>query len=805
MLKNYFLIAWRNLRKQPVFSVINIAGFSIGLAAFWLIALYVGDELSYDKYHKKADRIFRVAQHAAWKESGFDMAITSAPFAPALKQDYPEIEQAVRISIEGGGMLTVGEKSIKADNIFFTDQGFFSVFDYTFITGSPSTALKDPQTIVLTRTLAQNLFGDIQSAVGKTVYFQNNFPNTVTGVIEDVPTNSHFSFSALRSLPAGYTTGWQEAELYTYVLLTPGANQQKLQAKLPGFYKKHLEASMGEGVKYRLELQPLTSIHLRSNLEYELGTNGSLQYIYIFSIIGLLVLIIASINYMNLSTARSSYRVKEIGVRKVIGSGKSQLVWMFLAESVLICIFAGALAIFLADLVMPLFNQLSGKGLSLWRFGVNRTLVALFGFTVIAGLVSGIYPAFFMSGFNMIPSLKGQIGSRTGTVIFRKALVTFQFVVTIIMIAGSFIIYQQLNFIRNKNLGINKDQVLTFHIDDNKVREKTAALKQALLQNTQIEAVSAASNPIGNNNIGSNGFLFEENSSVAGSPGLMPTSARKVQTFMVDGDFVKTLEIKLAEGRSFSDQQVADRTGAVLVNEALVKELGWKQPIGKRVRFQVDQNGTMAESKVVGVVKDFHIYSLQHKLQPLVLQMPPEEQMKDNMYVRVKATNVPATLAFLKKTYLSFDPAANPEFRFLSENFNAQYKAEEKQGTLLLTLTVLAISIACLGLFGLVTFTAMQKSKEIGIRKVLGASVPGIVKLLSFDLLKLVFVAFVVATPIAWIVMQYWLQDFAYQVTLSWSVFVTAGLTAFAIALITLSVQAIRSALANPVKSLKVE
>jgi putative ABC transport system permease protein len=491
----------------------------------------------------------------------------------------------VRINPEGGGVITVGEKSIQANDVMFADNAVFSVFTYKFIAGNPLNALVAPQTIVITRSLAETLFGDADAALGKTLYFENKFPNTVSAVIEDLPANSHIRFRGLRSLPAGYTAGWQAFELYTYILLKKGADVKNLEAKLPAFYKKHLEPSMGQGIDYRMELQPLSSIHLHSNLEYELAANGNMQYIYVFSIIGLLVLIIASINYMNLSTARASYRVKEIGVRKVIGSGKSQLVFMFLAESVLICLFAGGLAILIAELVMPLFNQLSGKELTIWRFGMPVTLLLLFAFTLITGLLSGIYPAFFMSGFLMIPSLKGQIGSRTGTTLFRKGLVTFQFVITIMMIAGSYIVYQQLNYIQNKNLGLNKDQVLTFHIDNQQLREKTTALKEAFLRNSLIESVSAASNPIGNNNIGSNGIFFEEESKVPGEPGSISATTRKTQNFMVDGDYLKTLEIGLIAGRNYSEQRKGDQASSILVNETLVKELGWKQPIGKRAKY----------------------------------------------------------------------------------------------------------------------------------------------------------------------------------------------------------------------------
>ncbi|RYF96602.1 MAG: ABC transporter permease, partial [Chitinophagaceae bacterium] len=359
MLRSYFKLAWRNIRKQPVFSAVNIAGLSIGLAAFWLIALYVGDELSYDRYQEKADRIYRVVHHASWNESKFDLAATSARFGPTMKAEYAEIEDMVRLHPEGGGILTVGDKSIRADDIIFTDRQFPGIFTLNFLAGD-SSALKTPESIVLTKTLAEKLFGTATAAFGKTVYFENNYPNAVTGVVDDIPANSHLKFSAIRSMPANYDNGWQAFELYTYLLLKPGTDVSKLEAKLPAFFKKHLEPEMGQGITYRMELQPLTSIHLHSQLEYELAANGNIQYVYIFSIVGLLVLVIASINYMNLSTARASYRIKEIGVRKVIGSGKGQLVAMFLSESVLICIFAGLLAASLAAFVMPLFNQLSG-------------------------------------------------------------------------------------------------------------------------------------------------------------------------------------------------------------------------------------------------------------------------------------------------------------------------------------------------------------------------------------------------------------------------------------------------------------
>jgi len=805
MLKNYFNIAWRNIKKHRVFSFINITGLTIGLSAFWIIALYIADELSYDRYNANADRIYRVVHSADWGTGSFKLAPTSVPFAPAFKADYPAVEEAIRFDAEGGGTLTAGDKKIKADDIMFTDNGVFNMFSYHFLYGDAKKALVTQQSIVLTKTLATKLFGNPAAAVNKVVYFDKNFTNTVTGVVEDVPLNSHLRFSALRSFPANYTDGWQNFYVYTYIMLRKGIDYNKLQAQLPQFFDKHLKNEMGAGVKYSMQLQPLTSIHLHSNMGYEMGANGDIKYVYIFSVVALLVLIIALINYVNLSTARSTIRVKEIGVRKVVGSGKKQLIIMFLAESVLLTCLAALLATSLTSLALPYFNQLSGKSLTLWQFGVGATAGVLVLFTLVAGVVSGIYPAFFLSGFRTIPALKGLTGSLHGSAIFRKSLVTFQFVITIVLIAGSAIIYQQIHYVQNKNLGFNKDQVLSFHISNKKVREQIPALKQQLLQNPLIESIAAASNPIGNNNIGGNGFHFEQESGKPGVAGTVSPTTKMVQDFHIDADYLNTLQISMAKGRNFSDANTSDKYGSILVNETLVKELGWKEPIGKKMEYTFPGFNGPKQVTVVGVVKDFNIYSLQHKIEPLVLQMPPVAEDEDNLYVRLSKNNIAAGLQYLKDTYKKFDADADVEYAFLDENFAKQYQSEQKQGTIIFVFTVIAISIACLGLLGLVVFAAGQRTKEIGIRKVLGASVTSIVTLLSKDFVKLVLIAVIIATPIAWYAMDKWLQNFAYRINISWTIFLMAGGLSVIIALATVSFQAFKTALSNPVKALRSE
>ncbi|GAB3025376.1 ABC transporter permease [Spirosoma pulveris] len=795
MLRNYLKIAFRNLWKNRLFSALNVVGMGVGIAAVGLMVLYVWHELSYDRFHANANRIFRVVHYAQWAGGNLQLASTSAPFANALKNDYPEIKKTVRLNPEGGGLITYKDKKIEANDIMFADQSVFDVFTLPFLYGNPATALTQPQRIVLTRSLAEKLFGDPARAIGQTVEFSNNFPNTVTGVIADVPTNSHLQFSALRSLPTNYTNGWQSFDLYTYVLLNTGSDYKALEAKLTGFFPKYLKKEMGD-VTYRLALQPLPSIHLHSHLDYEAGANGNSQTVYIFALVAALILLIAGINYVNLYTVRSMSRLREVGVRKAIGSHRSQLVGQFITESMLMALLASLVGVMFANMALPLFNELANKSLSLMNYAPWLMLGLVTLFALLLGAGSGLYPALFLSGFKTVVALKGQTSSKAGGIGFRKALVVFQFVAAVGLIACSWVIYRQMGYVLHKDLGFNKDQVLTFHLENEAPRKQIQSLKEELRKSPLIEAVSAASNPIGNNNIGTKGMIFEQN-------GIMPTETQVVQKFAVDADYLNTLQIKLLEGRNFAASSPADATGAVLVNEALVKKMGWKNPIGKRVRSYVSMDKAV-ESQVIGVVNDFHTYSLQHKIEPLVLQLPaPEDQ--DNLYIRIRAGKAEEALAYIKTVYQQFDPAAIPGFHFLDENFSRQYKAEQKQGRLLLTFTILAVLIACLGLFGLAALAAEARTKEIGVRKVLGASVVSIVALLSKDFLKLVVIAIVIATPLAWYAMNQWLQGFAYKINIEWWIFALAGLLAVGIALLTVGFQSVKAALTNPVKSLRSE
>ena len=797
MIKNYFKTAIRNLLRNKTYAFINISGMAIGLAAFWLIVLYIADELSYDRYHQHSDRIYRIAQHAKWDKADLHLAVTSAPFAPALKEKFPEIQEATRIVPEGGGVLRYNRTAIKADDIFFADANVFDVFTYSFLYGKPKTALLRPQTIVLTETLAKKLFGDPGKAIDQTVFFENNYPVVITGIIKDIPENSHLRFSALRSLPNQYSGDWQNFELLTYVLLTKTGNYKALEAKLPQFAAGTIQKAMGN-VDYRLELQPLNSIHLHSNLQGEVSANSSMNRIYIFIIIAGLILIIAVINYMNLSTARSSSRIKEVGMRRVLGSGRHHLVALFITEALVMTLLSALIAFLLVSLLLPYFNILANKNLTVWRFGTYYTVMVLVCFALLTGIVTGSYPAFFLSRFKTIPALKGQLGNLSNNILFRKSLVVFQFAVTVVMIISSLVIYRQLQYTNRKDLGFNKEQVLSFHIDDRNARSQVAAIKAQLLQSPLIQGVAAAGNPIGNNNLGGHGFTFEE------MDGTFSASSKMAQELMVDADYVPTLEIKLLQGRNFSNANEVDKYGAALVNETLVKQLGWKDAIGKRLRFDYGK-GETGERKVIGVVKDFHTYSLQHKVDPMVLLMPPASSMEDNLYVKINTGKTPEALAFIEKCYRQFDKSNPVEFHFLDQNFAQQYATEQKQGQLSLVFTILAVFIASLGLFGLTAFTAQQRIREIGIRKVLGATVSSITFMLGRDFIKLVCIAILIATPVAWYSINKWLENFAYRVDIGWWMFAISAIVALFIAVVTVSFQAIKAAIANPVKNLRTE
>ena len=794
MLKNYFKTAWRNLIRHKVFSFINISGLALSLTAVWLIALFISDELSYDRYHKNADRIYRLVTHGQWGEEKFDVTGTSGLTAPVLKKDYPEVENTLRIYQEGGGVIEFEDKNIKDDAIISSDTSFFSIFSHRFLAGDAN-AFQKPNSIVLTKTLAAKLFPDPQSALNKIVNIDKNAA-VVTGVIEDVPHNSHFTFNAVRSFGVDYADEWKSLSIYTYILLKKNASIKRLQEKMPVFVKKYM-TPYWQGARFNLELQPLTSIHLHSHLGYELGENRDIKYIYILSIVGLLILIIAFINYINITTARATTRLREVAVRKIIGSGRTSLVGLFLAESIITILFAACISMVLVALIMPLFNYIAGKQLSIWQFGISRAILLMLGFIVVTGMIGGLYPAFFLSKMKTIPALKNQLGDVKTQTLFRKSLVLFQFAVTVVMITGSLVIYLQLNYVLTTDLGFNKNQLLTFHLDSREVRKNVPALRSALLQNPMVKAVASAGNPIGNNNIGMMDYYVEKN-------GVLSENSNLAHGLLIDPDFLPAMQVKLLEGRNFSNDIPSD-SNDVIVNEAFIKKAGWASGMNKRMSRGKDSTGKIHFANIIGVVKNFHIYSLQHKIEPMVMQLPQQARDRDNIYVRLQEQGQAQALAYVEQTFRKFDVSTPFEYHFLDQNFAAQYKPAEKQGQVLLAFTILTIVIACLGLFGLITFTVGQRVKEIGIRKVLGAGVGSMVSLLTASMVKVVLASLLVAVPLSWLVMNKWLEDFAYRIQLEWWMFALAGIISLIIALVTLSFQAIKAAIANPAKSLRSE
>jgi putative ABC transport system permease protein len=617
MFKNYFKTAWRNLKRNKIYAAINISGIAIGLAAAWLITLYVFDELSYDCSFKNSDDIYRITQHATWEGGTVNLPLNPPLLGPSLPEKFPEVEQSVRLDAEGGGVIKFNNNIIKQNDIFFADNSFFKIFDHTFLYGDASSALTQPNAIVITESLAKKIFGDATTAFNQTINFDNDNPVKITGVIKDVPQNSHLQFSGIRSI---YTVRndentWKNLSFYNYILLKKGTDVKTFEKKLNAFGMQTIAKEMG--VKdYHMELQPLTSIHLHSNLAFELSTNSSMSRVYIFIAIGLLILLIALINYMNLSTARAAIRVKEIGIRKVIGSSRNNLAGLFVAEALLITFIAALIAFVLIEISMPLFNRLSGKNLDVWRFGTWNTVSFVVLFALLSGLISGSYPALFLSRFKMIPSLKGQLGNMQTSALLRKSLVVFQFVIAVFLISGSFIIYKQMQYVNSKDLGFNKEQVLTFHIDDMKVRGEIPALKNALLQSRLIESVGVAGNALGDNYLGGRDFAFEKN-------GVMPESSTMAKQLFVDEDFLKTMNIQLLQGRNFSNNMQTDQYGAMIINETLMKELGYTNAVGKKSEYRVNQFMDKSHRSIIGVVKDFHFSSLQHKIEPMVMIMPP--------------------------------------------------------------------------------------------------------------------------------------------------------------------------------------
>ncbi|MEO6253272.1 MAG: ABC transporter permease [Ferruginibacter sp.] len=793
MIKNLFLVAIRNFKKDKGYNLLNVLGLSIGITFSLLLIFYIIDELSYDKYHKNADRIFRIVSYVNEPENKMKWASTQFPLGPTLKKDYPEVEQSARFVSADRAMYKNGDKEFYEEKIFYVDSNLFQIFTYKFLEGNAATALIAPHSMVLTKSLAEKYFGKGHNAVGQSLRDNSGETYKITGVLEDVPMNSHIIFNGLISvntLPADFADNWGQFNYFTYVLLRPNTNKEAFAKKLLPMYDKYMASIFGKfNIKIHYGVQPITSIHLHSDMQGEPEELGSMSYIWIFSAVALFMLIIACINYMNMATARSARRAKEIGIRKVAGSTKAQLVVQFLSESVLLTVISLLLSLAAIYFLLPFFNTLSGKFIAFGSLFNLTTLLILLGIVLFVGLLGGSYPAFYLSKFQPVTVLKGALAKGSSNVVLRRTLVVVQFSISMVMLICTLVVYNQLKYMQNKDLGFNKEHVLTVTANgDGDMRGKISSFQNEIRKNPGIISMSAAQASPGGN-ISFNLFSVETKTGFA---------EKGIDTYGIDENYLDNLNIKLVKGRNFSGP--SDTLHSMLVNESMVKDLGWDEPIGKRVKPAGDTTGRYFE--VVGVIKDFHVKSLYNPIAPLLLSYRPNSRV---VQIKLGATNIPATISSIEKTWKTIFPELAFEYKFLDQDFNSQYAADQKRGKIFTSFSTLTIIITCLGLLGLIAFTTEQRRKEISIRKVMGAGTTHIVSLITRNFVLLVLLSCVIAFPVAYYFMHKWLDVFPYKEGLKLSTFLLSALAVLVITMLTVSFHTIKVAISNPVDSLKTE
>ena len=819
MFRNYFKVAIRNLWKRKVYTFINILGLATGMTVCLLIVMFIQSELSYDNFQQRADQIFRVVLDRRYPGRSTSYSIIPSSIGGAIKREYPEVQESTRMFDLVGNtffFLRTGNKVFEEKKVLAADSNFFRVFTGNFIAGDPVNALMEPNSAVITESAAKRLYGSATNAFGKSFETERN-PNVnnhflITGVIKDWPDNSHFLFDILISastFPFVKQVNYTGFSAYTYLLLNKNASPQLLEAKFPQIIEKYvstqIEQNFGQSWKqfqkagngYHYYLQPLKKIHLISDLEAELRPNGSLQTVYTFAVIAVFILVIACINFINLSTARSVERAREVGMRKTFGSKRQSLIFQFLLESTLLSVTGMLIAIALIFSLLPLFNQVSGKTLSLTSFLDTSHILMLIGLTLLVGVLAGLYPAFLLSSFKPIMVLKGRFKSNKAGLVLRNGLVIFQFAISVILIICTIIVNQQMNYMLGEKLGFKKDHIIIINRAD-LLDKKTDAFKNELLKIPGVEVISGASSMPGVQNFF--GTVFQQVGSKESVTG---------RGLVVDDQYQHALDLQMKEGRFFSKQFATDSL-AVVLNEKAVQELGLKQPLGARLTNPDPQfnapDGSPYIYTVVGVLKDFHFQSLHEQISPLIITNSARfDDVNGLMTVRIKGDNFKQAVTAIGNIWQKFVEQHPFHYDFLDKTLEAQYLHEQTTQRIFTVFSVLAIFIACLGLLGLAAYTTQQRTREISIRKVLGADTSNIVRMLTKDFLKLVGVAALVAFPLAWWAMHTWLQDFAYRVTLAWWVFALAAIIAALIALLTISFQAIKAALTNPVNSLRAE
>ena len=807
MFKNYIKIALRNFLKHKGFSFINIFGLTIGVACCLLIVLFVLDEISYDQYHDKADKIYRVGIRGFVNNSLFHGVISCAPMAQTLVDEFPEVTAATRLRNFGFPVFRYEDKVFSEEKVFWVDQAFFDVFTVPFIKGNPKTALAQPNTIVLTRSMALKYFGD-EDPIGKNLNADKRRDYLVTGVVEDVPRNSHFHYDFLASLITHEDSRspiWVSNNYYTYVVLHENASPEAFEAKLDELVKKYVGPQIEKALSITLEqffasggewgyfIQPLTGIHLHSHLDYELEPNGDIAYVYIFSIIALGILLVACINFVNLATARAANRAREVGIRKTVGSNRGQLIRQFLSETTIMSFFAVLLALLAIQVLLPLFNDITGKELAVPYIQNVLTIPLLLGLVLFIGILAGTYPAFFLASFDPVVVLKTEMSGRSKKSNIRNVLVVFQFTVSIVLIVGTIIVSRQLRYIQNRNLGFNKEQVVIVKKTDD-IGNQVPAFRQELLKNPKVINATNTNNLIGNE-FGNSAYKL------AGATG---EETHLLWTYRTDPYFVETYQIEMAKGRYYEEGRQSDQQSAV-INEAAARELGLTDPVGKQIvaiHPNADQSLTFT---IIGVLKNFHFKSLHHQINPLIVHLYGPEGRGRYVSVRIHSENIRETMTFLENTWRKFASNQAFEYEFFDDHFAGIYQAEERTGQIFFSFSLLAIIIASLGLFGLAAFVTEQRTKEIGIRKVLGATESGIVFLLSRQFTKWVVLSNLFAWPIAYYFMRKWLQRFAYQTSISAWYFLFAFIVVLFVALLTVCYQTVKAARSNPVELLRYE
>lgn len=807
MLKNYLKIAFRSLLKNKVYTVINILGLSVGLSCCILILLHVQDELSYDEFHPNKENLYRVALERIYPDHTSFYAIIPSGFSEAFKEEIPEVKKSTRLLgfPNFANIIEYEDKVFEENYVFFADSNFFDVFDFKLLQGDPDAQLKTPRTVILTQSTARKYFGS-ENPVGKTIEVNDSL-NTVTGIMQDIPENSHMKFDFLSSstnLGFIQQPSYISFSSYTYLELVPGTDPGRVEAKIPDIVKKYasgqIERNLGisyeeytaAGNGYNYFLQPITGIHLHSNLQSEIKPNGSMVYVYIFVSIAVLILVIACINFVNLSTARSVERAREVGVRKVMGSDRSQLIRQFLTESVFISLVSLIVAVGLIQIVLPFFNNLAQKELFIDLFGSSMIGLLLLAFALAVGLLAGLYPAFYISSMKPVEVMKGKFQSNSKGGWLRNGLVVFQFSISIILISGTLVVNNQMDYIQNKRLGFDKENILV--IDNIFNLDQPEAFKQEVEKLAAVKSVGATGTMPGNNFFG---IQFQQ-------PGKSEVLTTKGVT--VDDHFIETLGINLLAGRSFSED--FDDSLNIILNESTVRALGIENPVGTRLNStrNVNNEQVTLTFTVIGVAENFNFESLRTAVTPLVILSSESALGFESFLVtRMVTPNFNEAIQSIENIWKSMAPDRPFSYSFLDSDLAEMYKSEQISAKIFAVFAVLAIIIACVGLFGLAAYTAYQRTKEIGVRKVLGATVPNIVLLLSKDFARLVGIAFLIAAPVAWLAMQNWLQNFAFRIDSGIMTFIYAGLIALAIALITVSYQAISAAVVNPVQSLRTE